>query len=210
MPSLLTMTGYGLAMVGIVINGYFSMSQGATDLAGYIFLALGTLSDVAAAAIPRQASDLWIARRKLASLIAWAIFAMTFSFAICNGLGFTSTNLADVTQARASRETPAVRDARLSLGDAMAARDRECRGGIGRFCRERETTVVSAIAALETARHAALAVADPQAEAATRLVAWLSGGFLRSTGDDFSMVRLILFTVLAQVGGIVLMVGRTR
>jgi hypothetical protein len=40
------------------------------------------------------------------------------------------------------------------------------------------------------------------------MVAWLSGGRLKPTGDDFAMVRLILLALLPQMGGILLMIGR--
>jgi hypothetical protein len=40
-------------------------------------------------------------------------------------------------------------------------------------------------------------------------VAWISHGLLRPTGDDFAMLRLILLALLPQIGGILLMVGRS-
>ena len=40
------------------------------------------------------------------------------------------------------------------------------------------------------------------------MVAWLSGGVVKPTGDDFAMVRLILLALLPQMGGILLMTGR--
>ncbi len=49
----------------------------------------------------------------------------------------------------------------------------------------------------------------PQTETATRMVAWLSGGLVRPTGDDFAMVRLFLLALLPQIGGVLLMIGRT-
>ena len=58
------------------------------------------------------------------------------------GIGFASTNISDVTLARASRITPAVTAAQAALNDAMASRDRECKGGVGKFCREREVEVL--------------------------------------------------------------------
>ena len=50
--------------------------------------------------------------------------------------------------------------------------------------------------------------AQPQTEAAIRMVAWASRGMLRPAGDDFAMLRLVLLALLPQVGGILLMVGR--
>jgi len=50
--------------------------------------------------------------------------------------------------------------------------------------------------------------ADPQTEAAIRLVAWASHGVLQPSGNDFAMLRLVLLALLPQIGGILLMVGR--
>ena len=50
--------------------------------------------------------------------------------------------------------------------------------------------------------------ADPQTEAAIRIVSWASLGALRPTADDFAMLRLMLLALLPQIGGILLMVGR--
>ena len=92
----------------------------------------------------------------------------------------------------------------------MAARDRECKGGVGKFCRERETAVTERRQAVDVAMRAVEQTADPQTEAATRLVAWASRGMLRPSGDDFIMLRLILLALLPQIGGILLMVGRVH
>jgi hypothetical protein len=51
--------------------------------------------------------------------------------------------------------------------------------------------------------------ADPQTEAARRIVAWASLGMLRPTADDFAMLRLVLLALLPQIGGILLMIART-
>jgi hypothetical protein len=50
--------------------------------------------------------------------------------------------------------------------------------------------------------------ADPQTEAAIKLVAWVSHGVVRPSADDFAMLRLILLALLPQIGGILLMVSR--
>jgi len=176
---------------------------GATDLAGYIFLALGTLSDVAAAANSPAGLRLWIARRQtrfpdrlgnLCDDVSHRDLQMVWGLP-------RPTGRCDAG-AGASRERRLVRDCadcRSAMRWLLSGIE-NAEGGIGRFCRERETTVVSAIAPWRRRVMRPLAVADPQAEAATRLVAWLSGGFLADrTGDDFSMVRLFSFTVLAQV-----------
>jgi hypothetical protein len=90
----------------------------------------------------------------------------------------------------------------------MSARDRECKGGVGKFCREREATVNERRQALDMTAQAVAQTADPQTDAAIRIVAWISHGLLRPTGDDFAMLRLVLLALLPQIGGILLMVAR--
>jgi hypothetical protein len=133
---------------------------------------------------------------------------MTFVFAVTAGIGFASSNISDVTLARASRVTPAVTNAQAALTDAMAARDRECKGGVGKFCREREAAVVERRQILDSAMISVGQAADPQTDAAIKLVTWGSRGMLRPAPEDFAMLRLILLALLPQIGGILIMVGR--
>ena len=144
------------------------------------------------------------------SFSAAGLSRATDSRAVTAGIGFASVNIADVTMARASRATPAVATAQAALVDAMAARDRECKGGVGKFCRERETTVTERRQAVDMAMRAVEHTADPQTDAAIRVVAWTSLGTLRPTADDFAMLRLVLLALLPQIGGILLMVGRVH
>jgi hypothetical protein len=97
-----------------------------------------------------------------------------------------------------------------ALADAMAARDRECKGGVGKFCREREAAVTERRQAVDVAMRSIEQTADPQTESAIRIVAWASRGMLQPTGDDFAMLRLVLLALLPQIGGILLMVGRAE
>jgi hypothetical protein len=198
-----------LAGAGIVINGSFARSLGSSEIAGWLFLAVGVASDLVALAAPSCGAHLWGAGRRATSFVAWSLWLMTFMFAVTAGLGFASVNIADVTLARASRATPAVTVAQAALADAMAARDRECKGGVGRFCREREAAVAERQQAVDIAMHSVEQSADPQTEAAIRLVSWLSRGSLQPTGNDFAMLRLVLLALLPQIGGILLMVARS-
>jgi hypothetical protein len=208
-PILLRAAALALASVGIAMNGWFARSLGASDAAGWLFLATGVAADLVALVVPTCAARLWQARHRATSLAGWAVWAMTFVFAVTAGVGFASTNIADVTLARASRVTPAVAAAQATLSDAMSARDRECKGGVGKFCREREATVNERRQALDTAMQAAGQTADPQTDAAIRIVAWATHGTLQPTGNDFAMLRLVLLALLPQIGGILLMVGRS-
>jgi hypothetical protein len=197
-----------LAAVGIAINGWFARSLGSSDVAGWLFLAVGVAADLVALVLPSMAAGLWQAGQRATALVGWAVWLVTFVFAVTAGIGFASTNISDVTLARASRITPTVTTARAALEDAMTARDRECKGGIGRFCREREAAVAERRQLLDSAMTSVGQAADPQTDAAIKLVAWGSGGMLRPAPEDFAMLRLILLALLPQIGGVLLMVGR--
>src|SRR5215471_17453828 len=206
---LLTAAAIALAIVGMTMNGWFARSLGSSDIAGWLFLAIGVAADMVALVVPSCAARLWQARQRAISLAAWVVWLMTFAFSVTAGVGFASVNIADVTTARASRVTPAVQVAQGALMDAMAARDRECKGGVGKFCREREAAVNERRQLLDTVMQSVERTADPQTEAATRIVAWLTHGALRPSGDDFAMLRLVLLALLPQIGGILLMVSRS-
>jgi hypothetical protein len=209
-PLLLSTAALGLAAVGIIINGWFARSLGSSDVAGWLFLAVGVAADIVALVMPSCAAGLWQAGQRATALAGWGLWLMTFSFVVMAGIGFASVNIADVTQARAARVTTAVQTAQSALSDAMASRDRECKGGVGKFCREREATVADRRQVLDVAMRSVEQTADPQTEAAIRIVAWVSRGALHPTGDDFAMLRLVLLALLPQIGGILLMIGRSR
>lgn len=205
---MLTTAALGLGAVGVTMNGWFARSLGSTEAAGYLFLAIGVAADVVALSMPAVAAAAWLRHRRATAALGWVVWAMTFVFAVTAGIGFASVNISDVTQTRASRVTPAIVTAQTALADAMTARDRECKGGVGRFCRDREAAVVDLRKALDTAMASVAQTADPQAEAAVHLVTWASRGILAPTGADFSMLRLLLLSLLPQIGGILLMIGR--
>ena len=179
-------------------------------MAGWLFLAIGVAADLVALVMPSCAAGLWQTGQRVTALVGWSVWAMTFIFAVTAGIGFASVNIADVSMSRASRVTPAVQSAQAALNDAMASRDRECKGGVGKFCREREAAVNERRQALDTAVHSVEKTADPQTDAGIRVVAWVSRGVLQPTGDDFAMLRLVLLALLPQIGGILLMVARSR
>ena len=207
-PILLSTAALALGAVGITINGWFARSLGSSDMAGWLFLAVGVAADLVALVMPSCAAGLWQAGQRATALVGWTIWLMTFFFAVTAGIGFASTNITDVTSARASRVTPAVTNAQAALADAMAARDRECKGGVGKFCREREAAVAERRQILDSAMSAVGQTADPQTDAAIKLVTWGSRGMLRPAPEDFAMLRLIMLALLPQIGGILIMVGR--
>ena len=204
----LVFAAFALAGVGVTTNGWFARSLGSSDIAGWLFLAIGVAADLVALVMPSCAAGLWHSRQRATSLAGWAVWAMTFVFAVTAGIGFASVNITDVTAARAARVTTAVKAAQSALSDAMSARDRECMHGVGKFCREREAAVAERRQILDTAMASVGQAADPQTDAAIKLVAWVTHGALQPSADDFVMLRLILLALLPQIGGILLMVSR--
>jgi hypothetical protein len=206
---LLIAAALALGAVGITTNGWFARTLGASDTAGWLFLSIGVAADLVALVMPSCAAALWQNRQRSTSIAGWTVWAMTFVFAVTAGIGFASLNITDVTIARAARVTPAVATAQSALSDAMAARDRECSNGVGKFCREREATVAERRQVLDAAMATVEHSADPQTDAAIKLVAWLTNGWLKPSGNDFAMLRLVLLALLPQIGGILLMVSRS-
>jgi hypothetical protein len=207
-PLLLTTAALALSAVGIAINGWFARSLGSSDLAGWLFLAVGVAADLAALVLPSTAAGLWHTGQRATALVGWVIWFVSFVFAVTAGIGFASVNIADVRLTRASRITPALGTAQAALADAMSARDRECRGGVGKVCREREEAVADRRQSLDSAMHDVEQTADPQTEAASRIVAWVSMGRFKPAGADFAILRLILLALLPQLGGMLLLIRR--
>jgi hypothetical protein len=206
--TLLQLAAVGLGAVGMTMNAWYARSLGSSEIAGWLFLAIGAASDLVALCIPPCAARQWHAGNRATAAVAWVLWWVPFVFAVTAGIGFASVNITDVTAARASRVTPAVVTARNALADAVTARDRECAGGVGRYCRQREDVVMERRRALDAATRNVEQAADPQIEAASRIVTWVTSGWLKPTGDDFAMVRLVLLALLPQLGGILLMVAR--
>jgi hypothetical protein len=205
---ILTVAALGLAAVGICMNAWYAWSLGASEVAGVLFTAVGVASDMVALVMPSVAVMAWQGKRWGAALAGWLVWILTLAFALSAGIGFASINISDTVTARASRTTPAVTAAQTTLDDAIASRDRECRGGVGRYCREREQAVVDRRQALDAAMQTVAQAADPQALAAIKLVAWISHGAISPSENDFDMLRLALLCLLPQLAGVLIMVGR--
>ena len=127
-PALLSIAALALAVVGITINGWFARSLGSSDMAGWLFLAVGVAADQVAFVLPSAPPVCSAGHR------ATRWLAAVGNDIRLRGNGehrFRIQQLSDVTLARGSRVTPAVTNAQAALMDAMAARDRECKGGVG-------------------------------------------------------------------------------
>src|SRR6185437_4514969 len=58
-PAILSIAAFALGAVGITINGWFARSLGASDVAGWLFLAVGVAADLVALVMPSCAAGLW-------------------------------------------------------------------------------------------------------------------------------------------------------
>jgi hypothetical protein len=174
----------------------------------YVFTTKLLQSGTTAAAARRRA-NLWNRGAPGSALAGWMVSATVFAFALLGSVGFASTSISEVTLAPTSRITPQVTAAQSALSDAQGARDRECRGGVGKFCRQREDAVTEARHALDAAMSEVRDGADPQVAAAIKLVAWVTRRAPTPTPDDFAMLRLCLLALLPQIGDVLLMVGRS-
>jgi hypothetical protein len=75
--------------------------------------------------------------------------------------------------------------------------------------REREAAVNERRQLVDAAMQLVGRAADPQTDAAIRIVAWATHRALQPAGNDFAMLQLVLLALLPQIGGILLMVGRS-
>jgi hypothetical protein len=189
----------------ISANAAYARSLGATDTAGLVFCGIGLAADAATFLLPSIASARWRQRRIGSAVAAWGLWVPAFAFAVYGSIGFSAANIADVTTARAARTSPAIELAQRKLDAAAAAVQAECRR-VGPLCHARQAEQRDALADLSGAQAAVEAGADPQIAKAAQLVAWLTPW--RPNPDDLAMVRLVLLTLLPQLGGLVLMVAR--
>ena len=61
---LLMAAAFALATVGVTTNGWFARSLGSSDIAGWLFLAIGVAADLAALVMPSCAAGLWHTRQR--------------------------------------------------------------------------------------------------------------------------------------------------
>lgn len=96
------LTAAALALCGVALttNGWFARSLGSTDLAGWLFLGVSVAADLVLLALPPTAAQLWQAGKRASAVAAWLIWLIASVFAFTGGIGFASSNIADVSLAR--------------------------------------------------------------------------------------------------------------
>jgi hypothetical protein len=205
----LTILAYGLALVGLGINAWFAWNRGTDLMDKLLFASLGLIAEGILFYLPARAAEVWRQRHFGAFAFAVVLWPFLFTFALTNSLGFASLNLTDVAIARAERVTPEVALAQRTADTLTKSREDECRKR-GDKCRQLEQDERNALADLRTAQAKVSQTADPQVDAAAKLMAWASLGRLTPSPEDFGMLRLFLLTFLPQIGGVVLMVARSQ
>jgi hypothetical protein len=205
----LIILAYCWGLAGLGLNAWFSFGQGSNEANRVIFLSIGFITEASMFFLLAHASTLWVQRLWGRFVTACLLWPLLFVFALTNSLGFASLNLTEASTARAERITPAVADAQRRLDTLTASRSAECLKR-GDKCRQLEKEEQSAIEALRDAREKVSATADPQIASAAKLIAWASLDRFHPSADDFAMLRLLLLTLLPQLGGLVLMVASSR
>jgi hypothetical protein len=140
------------------------------------------------------------------ALGAWALWSLTFAFAVSASLGFASVNIADTRVARTTASNGVIEDDKDALRIAKDREARECRSRNGTNCRKRAEEANRQQDKLDADR--SKVVGDPQSDGASKLIRWITMDRVVPTADDFAMFRLGLLTLLPQLGGLVLMVAR--
>ena len=203
----LIILAYGLAIEVLCINAVMAWDRGSTTKDKIVLSILFFTLEAIVFFLPAWSKTLWQTRQYVPCIICVVVWLPLFGFAIYNSQGFASTNYAETTTLRAERITPAVSDAQRRLDTLSASRRDECLKR-GDRCRQLEREEQSAIEGLREAREKVTAIADPQIASAAKLIAWVSLDRFHPSADDFAMLRLLLLTLLPQLGGLVLMVAK--
>jgi hypothetical protein len=168
-------------------------------------LSLGVVVASGAFFLPCQVSAGHSAKR----IVAACLCVFFFGYALHNTFQLAATVAADQAQARADRSTTGTEAAGAALAQAQARVDRACAGvKETQACRDAKANEKRADTKTDTARADVAKQAKPAAADFVKMVAWISGGYLRPTEDDFGMLGLFLRMVLPLTGGLVLALAR--
>jgi hypothetical protein len=217
--AILALAALAIAGLALAINAQYGASIGETTLTSWTFMGLATAVDLLALTLAPAAIGLWRSKQRGLASATWAVWGVAVFLATLATLGFFQKNLADTAATRAATVTMAVAThdqrseviaaAKLALSIAKASREAEC-ATRGPRCLQREADERTAANALAAAVASPLVSPgkisdpDPQIAAATRLAAWLG---LRVADDDFANLRLVLWSLILNSGGLVLAVA---
>jgi len=214
--AILAIAAMGIAGLALTINAQYGASIGETALTSWTFTGLAVAVDLLALALAPAAVGLWRTKQRglaVATWVTWGVAAFLATFAT---LAYLQKNLADASAGRAATITTAtatadqraaiIAAAQLAVDTARTGRETEC-GVRGPRCLQREAEERSAVGALTAAvaapviAPARIADPDPQIAAITRLAAWIG---VKVGADDVSNIRLLLWALILNAGGLVL------
>ncbi len=201
----LVLVAYGFFALEVAINIKNAWGGALVDVA--IPASLGVLAACVMLWLPSWAMTLPFGRRLLACSL---LVLLVWPFAFTNNLRMASIVAADVTMARADRQTGATESTKTDLDRARDAQDKVCGPGQGKSkaCQLRQNEVTETKNASKDARSNVAAAAKPDSADFAKLVTWASFRRIEPKADDFDMLMLLLRTLLPQIGGLVLMLAR--
>jgi hypothetical protein len=201
----LVVVAYGFALVEVAINVKNAWGGALVDVA--IPASLGVLAACVMLWLPSWAKTLPFGQRVGAFVL---LGFLVWPFAFMNNLRMASIVTADVTMARADRQTTRTENAKTDLDRAKDAQDKACAPGQGKSkaCQLRQTDVAEAKVASKDAQSKVAEAAKPESVDFAKLVKRGSFGYVEPSADDFDMLMLLLRTLLPQIGGLLLMLAR--
>jgi hypothetical protein len=217
--AILAIAAISIGGLALTINAQYGASIGDTALTSWTFTGLAIVVDLLALALAPAAVGLWRTKQRGLAIATWTTWGVAAFLAILATLGYLQKNLADAAATRAATKSTAIAReerrsdiiaaAKLAVSVAKASREAEC-ATRGPRCLQREVderaavNALSAAVASPTVSPAKISDPDPQIAVASRLAAWLG---LRISSDDFANVRLVLWSLILNSGGLVLAVA---
>jgi hypothetical protein len=203
----LLLISFVICAVGLTINFWYQFNRSSNPVEQWIYGIGGLALELGMFCLLNRAQQLFKARRLVACAVTLAVWPLCMAFALTNSLGFNAVNLIDTATARAERTSVEVADIQRRLNTLATSREQECRKR-GPRCLDLEAQERTQYDALRAARGEVRQGADPQVASAQKLTSWITAGRVTPSADDISNLRLLLLTLLPQVGGIIFAIAR--
>ena len=156
-------TGAFIAYTSMRANAWFGHSLTPDLVAGEVYSDLSVAAEIIACLIPTGIRFYWTSGEAWNAVRGWALMAVAL-VVVFFAAGFAVTNINSGIEARAERETPAMRDLRTQIAGLDKSITSEC-SKRGDRCRHLEHQRAEANAKLGIERASLKADADPQAAA---------------------------------------------